>query len=461
MLFVSIARLENPSLRLTLAMANTLIWLTTLCVDISLLVFKLYFLRAQPSSYDLGAGDNYLAFLLPAIVMVLCALVYSVVVVSVRKVSGFPRNMTVASVALTMAFALCALLANRVLLGFYDAPLPAIGGYLLLALALMGIFQFTKDKAYAFMAIVALGVDLFVMLPDGYGELAWYGEMLGYGTVLLPGLYLLLGIALLFILYLQMPLDVRAKVLGPARLITIPYVELALAAILVTPDLIYGKAALFLLIALALTLFFLLGLDRRPYPDLPLHYLLKVNELLLFFTVAAFIAIDPRDTLSMVLYALVTVVCLALVALRVSARSVRPAAGTAGPSGGRPVGGAAGKTAFDVFYALAFTVLTLALIYGSTDWFSEPYALSLVSMVLALASITFGFVMRNKALRIYGLVLVMVCVLKLLVFDLGELNSLLRVIAFIGGGVICFVISALYNFAVKRFDGEKPKAPLS
>jgi uncharacterized membrane protein len=39
--------------------------------------------------------------------------------------------------------------------------------------------------------------------------------------------------------------------------------------------------------------------------------------------------------------------------------------------------------------------------------------------VLALASITLGFIMRRHVLRIYGLILVMVCVLKLLVFDLG------------------------------------------
>jgi len=108
-----------------------------------------------------------------------------------------------------------------------------------------------------------------------------------------------------------------------------------------------------------------------------------------------------------------------------------------------------------VLNALAFTALVFAVINGNTDWFSEPYVLSLVSMILALTSIALGFFMRNKVLRIYGLVLVMVCVLKLLTFDLGELNSIMGVIAFIRGGIICFVISALYNFAVKRFDTDK------
>ena len=64
-----------------------------------------------------------------------------------------------------------------------------------------------------------------------------------------------------------------------------------------------------------------------------------------------------------------------------------------------------------------------------------------------------------SALSLHGLVIVIICVLKLLVFDLGGLNTTMRVVAFIGGGIICFGISALYNFAVKHFYNDTPQSP--
>ena len=46
------------------------------------------------------------------------------------------------------------------------------------------------------------------------------------------------------------------------------------------------------------------------------------------------------------------------------------------------------------------------------------------------------------------------CVLKLGVINVASALPLARVVAFIVGGVICFAISALYNYAAKRFDGD-------
>ena len=40
------------------------------------------------------------------------------------------------------------------------------------------------------------------------------------------------------------------------------------------------------------------------------------------------------------------------------------------------------------------------------------------------------------------------CVAKLVSFDMGYLDSLVRVASFMASGIICFAISALYNFAV-------------
>jgi len=62
-------------------------------------------------------------------------------------------------------------------------------------------------------------------------------------------------------------------------------------------------------------------------------------------------------------------------------------------------------------------------------------------------------------LRLYGLVVVIVCILKLVTLDIGSVTSITRVVAFLGGAAICFGISALYNYAAKHFDKELATEP--
>lgn len=107
-----------------------------------------------------------------------------------------------------------------------------------------------------------------------------------------------------------------------------------------------------------------------------------------------------------------------------------------------------------VVQGIVFTLVVLAFVQGFTRWFHEAYVLSLVCMFVALACVGIGFILRLKPLRMYGLVLIIVSVLKLVSLDLGDVSSIMRVVAFIMGGLICFGISALYNYAVKRFDEE-------
>lgn len=44
--------------------------------------------------------------------------------------------------------------------------------------------------------------------------------------------------------------------------------------------------------------------------------------------------------------------------------------------------------------------------------------------------------------------------LKLVTYDIMELNSMIRVAAFIMGGVLCFGISRLYNNASRKIGGD-------
>lgn len=76
-------------------------------------------------------------------------------------------------------------------------------------------------------------------------------------------------------------------------------------------------------------------------------------------------------------------------------------------------------------------------------------------MITSFICIGAGFVTRIKPLRLYGLIAIIVCVLKLVTIDIGlNTDMLMRVIALIVGGLICFGISALYTYTVKRFEGE-------
>ena len=80
--------------------------------------------------------------------------------------------------------------------------------------------------------------------------------------------------------------------------------------------------------------------------------------------------------------------------------------------------------------------------YNNFDFFA---IFSIITMLTSLACIIVGFKIKSKGLRLYGLVVVMLCIIKLVTIDIIDENSLTRVVAFISGGIICFIISAIYN----------------
>ena len=67
-----------------------------------------------------------------------------------------------------------------------------------------------------------------------------------------------------------------------------------------------------------------------------------------------------------------------------------------------------------------------------------------VSLLLA------GFPLRERVLRLAGLALFFVCVLKLFVYDLRELETLYRIFSFIALGLILLGVSWIYT----RFRGH-------
>ncbi|MGN0179246.1 MAG: hypothetical protein ACI4DY_07375, partial [Monoglobaceae bacterium] len=104
-----------------------------------------------------------------------------------------------------------------------------------------------------------------------------------------------------------------------------------------------------------------------------------------------------------------------------------------------------------VWYGIKFTYLTYSTVATFTSFVDQRFLFSLFFMVIALICIVFGFMKELKPLRIYGLVLIMSSVFKMVIFDVSNQDSLVRVGALIAGGIICFAISAIYS----RFEKQK------
>ncbi len=79
---------------------------------------------------------------------------------------------------------------------------------------------------------------------------------------------------------------------------------------------------------------------------------------------------------------------------------------------------------------------------------------SVIMILFALICVAVGFAVSRKAVRIYGLVLSMICIVKLLVFDISYSDTLGRALSFFISGVLCFGISALYSYIDKK-TGKK------
>ncbi len=95
---------------------------------------------------------------------------------------------------------------------------------------------------------------------------------------------------------------------------------------------------------------------------------------------------------------------------------------------------------------------------GLSSEYDFAYIFSIVTMIAALVCIIVGFAAKAKGIRIYGLVVIMLCIIKLVTIDISGADSLARVMSFIVGGIICFIISGIYNRMEKHFKAQEQEA---
>ena len=86
---------------------------------------------------------------------------------------------------------------------------------------------------------------------------------------------------------------------------------------------------------------------------------------------------------------------------------------------------------------------------------AASYVVSIVGILVAILCIILGFKFRQKAYRLYGLVISMVSVVKLILFDISYDSNILRPVGFFVAGVLCFAISFIYSKLEKNMaSGE-------
>ena len=83
------------------------------------------------------------------------------------------------------------------------------------------------------------------------------------------------------------------------------------------------------------------------------------------------------------------------------------------------------------------------------------YVVSITFLLLAILFILIGFIGEYKYIRIYGLVLTMISIFKLVMLDIKYENTLGNAISFFVSGVLCFAISMIYNYLDKKIGEEE------
>jgi hypothetical protein len=103
----------------------------------------------------------------------------------------------------------------------------------------------------------------------------------------------------------------------------------------------------------------------------------------------------------------------------------------------------------------------LFLVAASFFGVETEYIFSIILILTGLLYIIGGFSLKNDTLRGAGLALSIIAVIKMAILDVWQTDDFVRVIALITGGIICFVISAIYNKTAKKLKEDKNFEDLS
>jgi uncharacterized membrane protein len=84
------------------------------------------------------------------------------------------------------------------------------------------------------------------------------------------------------------------------------------------------------------------------------------------------------------------------------------------------------------------------LVSGETDDF-EQYTYSVVWLILGIALLVAGGVLRSRVLRLGSALIIVLVVLKVFLVDMGDLTGILRALSFMGLGLVLVGIGVIYQ----------------
>lgn len=100
--------------------------------------------------------------------------------------------------------------------------------------------------------------------------------------------------------------------------------------------------------------------------------------------------------------------------------------------------------------------ITFFLIVSLWSYEVESFFITLACLILALAFIIFGFARMYKPIRLYGLLLSIYSIFKLVLFDVHYDSTLARALTIMGCGLLAFAISFVYNLISRKLEAGQP-----
>lgn len=98
---------------------------------------------------------------------------------------------------------------------------------------------------------------------------------------------------------------------------------------------------------------------------------------------------------------------------------------------------------------ITFKYMIMVLVITNTLG-GEKLIISLVGILFAIIIIAVGYFTDHKSFRLYGLVLSLICVFKIMLFDISYASNLLRPLGIFAAGILCFIISFIYSKLEKK-----------
>ncbi|MDR1710703.1 MAG: DUF2339 domain-containing protein [Propionibacteriaceae bacterium] len=453
LIFVSCVRLKSAEAQGVLQVVNVGLWLGLLLNNLTQLVYKL--------GTDFW-GNSYRA-VPPAVgATLLCLFAVIIVAALGRRIMRFSQELETVTSAILGVAAAGTLGYNLYQQVAYRVEWPHLAWLVIVAAVFFMAGQISGNAALAWAGRIALAADaVFMMIPfhalrDGAlaksvlgNSVVGYASLSAYWTVFASLGYLAVLLSLQQLSWRAVPSQFRTRYQWQFRFIMFCLGELSLLSILTQSAQVPFGFPLWLL-ATAITLIVFHFLKK----DVPVA-VYRACEYLLALGITCACVWGEEDPLATAFRVAAAVLCFALFIERL--RLVAAANALANRDPGAP----RANQNIEYLTALAMTLLFTAVPEDLFAGFTTGFPLSLALMFIAMALVGLGFWSRCRPLRLYGLGLTIVAVLKLAIYDVWNADSIMRVIAFIGGGLICFGVSALYNFAEKHFEATPQITPQS